>query len=198
MFVPHTSIHCSATPWFRPSSTCASLGQELPGCTTPVRLIVVADRGKFTQVYLKGFGVFVKHLIHSCYFISPNNANTFPNLRTLIAEHGIRICLAGVSVFCSIMGNKCVTSSTDVCAVTLRYMRVLLIDLQINVCVRRNSFIPRHGTQYCYHVSVLNLALHHVLSHCRRCAANVSKITLHSDWQIALALPPWLLVASRA
>ena len=65
------------------------------------------------------------------------------------------------------MGTNCVISSTDVCAVTLRYMRFLLIDLQINVYVRRNSFIPRHGTQYCYHVSVLNLALHHVLSHCR-------------------------------
>lgn len=130
-------------------------------------LIVVADRGKFTRVFLHRFGVLVEHLIHSCYFISPNKANIFPNLCTLIAEHEIRICLAGVSVFCSIMGNNCVISSTDVCAVTLRYMRVLLIDLQINVCVRRNSFIPRHGTQYCYHVSVLNLALHHVLSHCR-------------------------------
>ena len=37
------------------------------------------------------------------------------------------------------MGNNYVISSTDVCAVTLRYMRVLLIDLQINVCVRRSA-----------------------------------------------------------
>ena len=58
------------------------------------------------------------------------------------------------------MGNECVISSTDVGAITLRYMWVLLIDLQINVCVRRSSFIPRHGTQYCYHVSVLFLARH--------------------------------------
>ena len=79
------------------------------GTARLVRPIIVADRG------LHGFGVLNGHLIHSCYFISPNNANTFPNLRTLITEHGIRICLAGVSVFCSIMGNKCVASSTDVC-----------------------------------------------------------------------------------
>ena len=39
--------------------------------------IVVADRGNFTQVFLYGFGVLVGHLIHSCYFISPNNANTW-------------------------------------------------------------------------------------------------------------------------
>ena len=40
------------------------------------------------------------------------------------------------------MSNECVISSTDVGAVTLRYMWVLLIDLQINVCVRRNSLYP--------------------------------------------------------
>ena len=39
-------------------------------------------------------------------------------------------------------GSTCVLFSTDVCAVTLRYMRVLLIDLQINVCVRRSSSYP--------------------------------------------------------
>ena len=38
IIVTHASIQCSATPWFRSSSTCASLGQELPGCTTLVRL----------------------------------------------------------------------------------------------------------------------------------------------------------------
>ena len=38
IIVTHASIQCSATPWFRSSSTCASLGQELPGCTTLARL----------------------------------------------------------------------------------------------------------------------------------------------------------------
>ena len=38
IIVTHASIQCSATPWFRSSSTCASLGQELPGCSTLVRL----------------------------------------------------------------------------------------------------------------------------------------------------------------
>ena len=40
------------------------------------------------------------------------------------------------------MSNECVISSTDVGAVMLRYMWVLLIDLQINVCVRRSSLYP--------------------------------------------------------
>ena len=48
------------------------------------------------------------------------------------------------------MGNECVILSTDVGAITLWYMWVLLIDLQINVCVRRNSL---------YHVTVHSIAI---------------------------------------
>ena len=148
VFVPHASIHCSATPWFHSSSTCASLGQELPCCTTPVRLNRCRSLWNFhssfpPRVRCSRWTPHPQLLFHVAY-----NANTFPNLRTLIAEHGIQICITGVSVFCSIMGKECVTSSTDVCAVTLGYMRVLLIDLNINVCVGSYSFIPRHGTQF--------------------------------------------------
>ena len=45
-------------------------------------------------------------------------------------------------IYLLIISNECVISSTDVGAVTLRYMWVLLIDLQINVCIRRNSLYP--------------------------------------------------------
>ena len=43
------------------------------------------------------------------------------------------------------MSNECIIISTDVCTVSLKYMRVLLIDWQINVCFRKSSTIPRHG-----------------------------------------------------
>ena len=50
---------------------------------------------KITRVFLHGFGVLVGHLIHSCYFISPNKADTFRNLCTLIAEHEYKIAYLG-------------------------------------------------------------------------------------------------------
>ena len=43
------------------------------------------------------------------------------------------------------MSNECIIISTDVCTVSLKYMWVLLINWQINVCFRKSSIVPRHG-----------------------------------------------------
>ena len=45
-----------------------------------------------------------------------------------------------------LVGHECVMSGAGVCAVSLRYLRVHLIGVHIDVCFRRISIIPRHGT----------------------------------------------------